>query len=260
MIKTKDADQKPAKTLFPPWSPIVAVILTVAAYLLASVGGEIIILLYGLAHRWNWHQISAWSIDSSAAQFINFFVVYSLMALIVYLFVKGYKTSLRKLGVVWPQLRDIGWALLAIPLYIGAYFLLLVAMQALFPSLDVKQEQQLGFDPAQNRVGLFLTFISLVILPPLVEEFVVRGFLFTSFLKRLRFLWAALLTSAFFGLAHLQFGTGEPLLWVAAIDTFVLSIILCFMRYKTGSLWPGIFLHAMKNLVAFTVIFVLHLS
>jgi membrane protease YdiL (CAAX protease family) len=66
---------------------------------------------------------------------------------------------------------------------------------------------------------------------------------------------AAVATSLLFALGHLQFGSGAPLLWVAGLDTFVLSVVLCYLREKTGSLWPGIMIHAAKNAVAFSVLF-----
>jgi membrane protease YdiL (CAAX protease family) len=86
-----------------------------------------------------------------------------------------------------------------------------------------------------------------------------RGFLFTSLLKPAAVhLRRDLSPVVLFAAAHLQIGSGAPLLWTAAIDTFILSLVLCYLRYKTGSLWPGIFLHMLKNLLAFLVIFVFH--
>ena len=69
------------------------------------------------------------------------------------------------------------------------------------------------------------------------------------------FVPAAIITSLMFAVGHLQFGSGAPLLWVAALDTFVLSLVLCYIREKTDSLWPGIFIHAIKNALAFSVLF-----
>jgi len=96
------------------------------------------------------------------------------------------------------------------------------------------------------------------VLPPLVEETVFRGFVFAGLRNKLKFVWAALATSALFASAHLQIGNGQPLLWVAALDTFTLSLVLCYLREKTDSLWPGILLHALKNGIAFLSLFVLH--
>jgi membrane protease YdiL (CAAX protease family) len=123
----------------------------------------------------------------------------------------------------------------------------------------VEQSQELGFNPV-GTVELILTFISLVILPPLVEELLMRGYLYTSLKKKLSKIAAALVTSVIFAAAHLQFGSGAPLLWVAAIDTFVLSLFLVSLREKTGGLWASMTLHATKNLIAFMSLFIFHIS
>jgi len=52
-------------------------------------------------------------------------------------------------------------------------------------------------------------------------------------------------------------GAAGPL-YIAALDTFILSLVLIYLREKTGSLWASITLHAVKNGVAFMALFVLH--
>ncbi len=198
--------------------------------------------------------------DSTLAQFAYVAIVEALTVLFIYWFLKSYRISFAALGLIRPRLRDIGIALLAVPPYIISYLAFLSLLTALFPSINIQQEQQIGFDEAAGVAALALTYVSLAVLPPLVEEITMRGFLFTSLRKSLRFVGAAVVTSVVFALAHLQFGSGAPLLWVAAIDTFVLSLVLCYMRERTGSLWPGIFLHAFKNSAAFVSIFILNLT
>jgi membrane protease YdiL (CAAX protease family) len=109
-------------------------------------------------------------------------------------------------------------------------------------------------------LALTLTFVSLVILPPITEEILVRGFLYSSLKKALPLIWAALLTSAMFAIAHLPEGGASGPLYIAALDTFVLSLVLIYLREKTGGLWASITLHAIKNGVAFAALFILHLS
>ncbi len=86
----------------------------------------------------------------------------------------------------------------------------------------------------------------------------VRGFLYGSLKKQWPKIYAVLCTSALFAIAHLQFGSGAPLLWVAAIDTFILSLVLIYLRDKTGSLAASIMLHMLKNSLAFVALFLLH--
>lgn len=258
MTKNKISDTvKPAFS--PPWRPITAIFVVILIYLGSSIIGELIVSAYPLLKRYDQAQANAW-ISNTLTQFAYVVIVEALTVWLLYLFIHRYKVTLKSLGLKMPRLRDAGIALIAIPVYVVGYAVLLSIATHLFPSINVNQEQQLGFNTSQGGIYLALTFVSLVILPPLVEEILVRGFLFTSLLKRFKVWIAVILTSAIFAAAHLQFGSGAPLLWVAAIDTFMLSLVLCYLRYKTGSLWPGIFLHSMKNLIAFVSLFVLHLS
>ena len=50
---------------------------------------------------------------------------------------------------------------------------------------------------------------------------------------------------------------GVPALqWAVTIDTFVLSLMLCALREYTGAIWAGVLLHAIKNGLAFYLLFV----
>lgn len=241
-----------------PWSVFTATVLVIAGYYVSSLGADAIFLVYGFLRGWTTGQLQLWVSSSTVAQFINFLLVYGIIVGLVILFMRVRKVPLTRIGAVRPRFEDAAIALAAAPIYMVVYIALLMALSALIPGLDLNQGQQLGFDKYQQGFTLFLTFLSLVVLPPLAEEFVMRGFLFTSLISRMRFVWAAILVSALFGAAHLQAGSGQPLLWTAAVDTFVLSLVLCYIRWKTGSLWASIFLHMIKNLIAFMVIFVFH--
>ena len=165
------------------------------------------------------------------------------------------KYRLAKFKLTDPLLTLAGFAV-----YFISYSILLTIATHIFPAINVNQKQQLGFQNASGSRDLILTFISLVVLPPFVEETVFRGFIFTGLRNNLKWWWSALLTSVIFASAHLEFGSGQPLLWSAAIDTFTLSMVLCYLRQKTDSLWPGILLHALKNCIAFVALFILHAS
>jgi membrane protease YdiL (CAAX protease family) len=260
--QSADTHSKPAipgKQKRLPWHPLVAVIVVLAIYFGSSIIGQILITIYPYLKHLTESQVKDY-LTSTTAQFLYIVIVEGLTLGALYLFLKAHKVSFKTLGLIRPRLVDIGYALLAIMPYIVLYSIILVTATHLFPHIDVNQEQQLGFGSQEAGIALAMTFISLVVLPPLVEEILVRGFLFNSLRGGLKLWPAIIVTSVIFGAAHLQFGSGEPLLWVAAIDTFALSIILCYLRYKTGSLWPGIALHALKNLVAFVSLFIFHIT
>jgi hypothetical protein len=197
-----------------------------------------------------------WFENSPAAQFGVTLFVASFAVVSIWYVLKRAGIKLSRIGLIKPQTRDIFVAVGAYIAYFVSYFIIVLLASAFLPGLDVEQEQQIGFDTTTKGWTLLLPFISLVVLPPLWEEIVFRGFLFSSLRAKYRFVYTSIATSVLFGLVHLQFGADAPLLWIAAIDTFVLSFYLCFIREKTGSLWPAIYVHAFKNLLAFYLLFI----
>ena len=92
------------------------------------------------------------------------------------------------------------------------------------------------------NMAVFLIF-GIVVLAPLGEEILFRGFL-QKFLEEH---WqdvtrAVLVTSLFFAIIHLN-----PF-WL--IQIYMLGVILGFLAWRTGSIWAGFILHAANNLVA----------
>lgn len=156
------------------------------------------------------------------------------------------------------RLKYLGYALAGFFAYLCLTVAFLFLAQHL-PFLDTEQKQALGFETNNiSTMGLLFAFASLVVLPPVVEEMIFRGFLFGSLRRKLRFIWTALMTSVLFGALHLM--TGESgLLWIGAIDTFLLSMVLCYARETTGNIWTSIFIHAFKNGLAFMLLFKLQL-
>ena len=119
----------------------------------------------------------------------------------------------------------------------------MVVLSFIAPSLEFDQKQQLGFDNVYGLLALTLTFISLVILPPMTEEIMVRGFLYSSLKKGLPVIAAVIVTSYYLRRTPTG-GRGAGPLYIAALDTFVLSLVLIYLREKTDGLWAPITLHA----------------
>jgi membrane protease YdiL (CAAX protease family) len=44
--------------------------------------------------------------------------------------------------------------------------------------------------------------------------------------------------------------------WAVALDTMVLSLMLCTLREYTGAIWAGVLVHAIKNGLAFYLLFI----
>lgn len=154
-----------------------------------------------------------------------------------------------------PKLSDLGWGLVGVVAFYLFLSIVLIVLSSFLPHLNTNQQQQLGFNNIVKTSDNILAFLALVIVPPFGEEPLMRGYLFSGLRARMRFWPAALIASVLFGIAHLEFGSGAPLLWAAGIDTFILSLVLVYLRESTGALYAGILVHLLNNLVAFGIHF-----
>lgn len=158
-------------------------------------------------------------------------------------------TTRQELGLQrLPQWMDFVWAPLGMFVYLVLTTIVTaIATQAL-TFVDYSQTQETGFAEIATRPEYILAFLSLVIVAPLAEEVLFRGYLFGK-LRKYAPLWLSILiTSVLFAVVHFQ--------WNVGIDVFVLSIVLCLLRVYTGSLWASILLHMIKNGVAFYFLFI----
>jgi len=239
-----------------PWNPWLGVVFVILAYYLSQIFASIIVSIYPSLKQWSSAEANEWLTNSVGAQFCYVLIAEVFLLGAIYIFLKHYHTNFKIIGFKRPRWRDIGYGLMAVPVYYVLYLITVGLANQFIPGLDINQKQEIGFDNVQGLGPLILTFTSLVILPPLVEEIMVRGFLYSSLKKGLPTLAAVITTSAIFASAHLPAGGANGLLYIAALDTFILSLVLIYLREKTGSLWASITLHAFKNGVAFMVLFV----
>lgn len=148
----------------------------------------------------------------------------------------------RPTDVIW-WLPFVTWLAYMVATIIVALF-----AKALLPWVDQTQEQDVGFADLTFAYEYVFAFIALVVLPPIAEELLFRGYLFGRLRGRLGFWMTTLLVSVLFGLVHGQ--------WNVGIDTAVLSIFLCILREKTGTVWASMAVHAIKNGIAYFFLFI----
>lgn len=239
------------------WSPLVATLLAALLFVGAQLVASVPFIIYANLRHWNSEIANAW-LSGTYPQFWFVLVVEAITFAGLWWFTRRGGLSLRDIG--WRRFSGwaIAYALGGFAVYFVSYIVLLAIASAVVPNINLNQQQDIGFQQVSGGLQLVVTFISLVVLPPIVEETLFRGFLFTSFRRRMG-LWASIvLTSVLFAIPHLlESQGGGSLLWVAGIDTFTLSIVLCLLREKTGSLWPAVLLHGIKNGIAFVSLFVI---
>lgn len=153
------------------------------------------------------------------------------------------------LGIVRrPVWTDLGIAIAYFIIYFAVATVISILLTAYVPGFDVKQKQDVGFNEVTDVFGLIAAFVALVVLAPVAEELIFRGYLFGN-LKRVISLPIAIgVTSVLFGLVHGQ--------WNVGIDVAILSVFLCLLRVKTDAVWAGIFLHMTKNSLAYFALFI----
>lgn len=240
-----------------PWNPVAAVFFVGFLYIASSIVAAGLVSIYpALKHVTV--STTDWLNNSVGAQFAFVVLAESFTVGAIYMFLRLYKLGFGDIGLKRPRWTDPLFGLASLPVYFFLYAVAVAVVSHFDPSLNVSQRQDIGFNNVQGSLQMTLTFISLVVLPPLAEEIMVRGFLYSSLKKALPVVWAAIVTSALFAAAHLPEGGSSGPLYIAAVDTFVLSMVLVYLRESTGNLWAGITLHAAKNSVAFITLFVLH--
>ncbi|HSW92284.1 MAG TPA: type II CAAX endopeptidase family protein [Patescibacteria group bacterium] len=191
-----------------------------------------------------------WS-PTSTVNTLSFRVyVYVAMALIigVVAWYRYRKLSFEQIGLPrLPEWSDIGLSLAGVIVYMLASTIALT-LASNIPGFSPDQAQNLGLGRLFGN-DLILGFFVLVVLTPLFEEVIFRGFLYGR-LRNLQFPWwvSSLAVSVLFGLAHMQ--------WNVGVDVFFLSMVACVLREMTGSIWAGMLLHMVKNFLAFLVTFV----
>jgi membrane protease YdiL (CAAX protease family) len=239
------------------WGIPKAVLLVLGSFILLPILAQIVVSFVPYVLGWDTLRAEQW-LDGSFGTFFKVLLAEALIAGTLFWFVRRKRQSFLKVVALerlhW---KDVGYALTGAMVYIGMFIIAVTLINALVP-LDTTKEQAIGFEKTIEGFDLALAFISLAILPPIIEEIVFRGFLFGTLRARKVALVSAMVsTSIFFGMLHLL-GSGDgSLLWIAFIDTFVLSMVLCYIRESTGSIWGCIFLHALKNTFVFINLFII---
>lgn len=223
-------------------------------YIVPPVIASFLVVIGASASGKNASQIDDWFTHAASAQFAYVLITETIVMASLYQLLRFLKETWHSIGVRQPKLRDILYTVGGFFAYYVIYIAIATVMSQVI-NLNFEQRQEIGFSTDSTGGNMLFAFAALVVLPPLVEEILFRGFLYTRFKKVLSLGWAAVAVSLLFAAAHLQLGSGNALLWVAALDTFVLSMVLVYIREKTGTIWAGVGVHALKNLVAFLILF-----
>ena len=155
-----------------------------------------------------------------------------------------------------PTWTDIGLA----PAGFIVYLILaagVVALFSFFPWFDAEHVQDVGFNTYIAGFDRILAFLTLVVVAPIAEEIIFRGWLYGKMRAKFNekvsdlvsMIISIFLVSLLFGIVHMQ--------WNVGVNVFAMSVVLCGLREITGTIYAGILLHMLKNGVAFYLLYVL---
>ncbi len=145
----------------------------------------------------------------------------------------GIGRGLWRLGVRRPDTNPLGWMALVVVGYIG----FLIAYGAVVTPPEQEDIASL-FGPVWVQV-LLIVFGAAI-----SEELLFRGMLYGGFRQGMPSWIAILLAGTVFGLLHLPTGAS------AVPPLIVFGALLCLLYEETGSIIPGLLLHALNNAAA----------
>jgi membrane protease YdiL (CAAX protease family) len=139
--------------------------------------------------------------------------------------------------------RGFGWALAAF----GAFYVFTFIWSAV---LSVTENDDLAQELGANDSTTSLIAVTLLVAlaAPIAEELFFRGFLFPALWRWKGWIPAAIVSGAVFGLVH---AGGTPVVFLVPLA--VLGFLLCWLYRRTGSLLPGMGVHAFNNALALGV-------
>ena len=193
-----------------------------------------------------------WPINENVAQTVCMVISYALALGVLILVAKKIfsaqvtRDSLGLRGLpTWTDilLSPVGY----IVSLLGAVAIVYV-MQLILPVVNWSETQDVGFNNVVSSMDRIITFVALVILAPLMEELIFRGYLYSRLRGKMSALPAIILVSVLFGVMHGQ--------WNVGIVVGVMSVVLCIAREMTGTIYAGILMHMIRNGIAFYMLYV----
>lgn len=207
----------------------------------------------GVVYLLKWLGVSFEGMNEAVFSATLSIVIYTLTILVAigapWLILKR-KTDKKELGMQrWVEWKDYGW----LGLGFVSYLILTMAVSFLammfLTFIDFDEKQVTGYEMITAPYEYYLAFIGLVVIAPVAEELLFRGYLFGKLRASGVKVWVAVVaTSLLFAIVHFQGNVG--------VDVFALGIVLALLRVFSKSLWPSIMLHMLKNGIAYYFLFI----
>ena len=243
--KRAQKDKKYKKRVIAAWA-IALTIWTGAMFFLA----QIVVSLVALFFIKQFNLVTNENVVQTVIMAISYVVAIVLIILPPWYFMKS-KVGKDGLGLRGlPTWTDILLAPIGYIASMVAAMAVLLVIQAFVPSFNLQETQDVGFrmESLYSNADKMVAFAALVILAPIAEELIFRGYLYGKLRTRLSAIPAIILVSVLFGFMHGQ--------WNVGIVVGVMSIFLCIARELTGTIYAGILMHMIRNGLAFYLLYI----
>jgi hypothetical protein len=148
-------------------------------------------------------------------------------------------------GRQYPFLKTLGWQTGGFrwwyyPVVLGGFLAIAAIVSYFFP----EQQNELLRILSSSRAAVFVVAFLATFTAPFVEEVVYRGVLYSAFQRTFGIPAAFLFITLLFALVHVPqyYPSGSTIFLLT-----LLSVILTFIRVKTGNLLPCVILHTLFN-------------
>jgi membrane protease YdiL (CAAX protease family) len=220
-----------------PWGRLA----TFGLALLALIGSQTVALL---ALTW-WYGVGLthlpdFSGDGVAISLIIFISIPVELVLLFLLAQRGGASAIDYLGYKLPHKSE-----LLIGLGFTVALIVIGNIVSWFAGRVIVTPFQLDIYSSASAAGawpLLLLWLAIVVVTPIGEETLFRGFLFRGWLRAPRDAWPAiLLTSLLWALIHVQYD------WFVIAQVFVFGVMLGWLRWASGSTLLTMILHGLIN-------------
>jgi membrane protease YdiL (CAAX protease family) len=219
-------EREETRPAWPPWYGLAGLLL---ALVVTLIGGGILLAILGVKPD-----------DDGANIVLTLIQDAALVGCAWWLAAHVARPRVWQFGVRAVRLKPaLKWGAIAFGIYFGFQVLYAIAVQ---PDQQTTLED-LG--AGENAALTALIGVMVVGVAPVAEEFFFRGFFYGALRTKLPFVGAALLDGLVFGGVHASTGVD------AVPPLMVLGFAFCLAYEATGSILPGIVLHALNNMIAF---------
>ena len=134
------------------------------------------------------------------------------------------------------------------------FWVIILSFGLIIPTMWLQEELHLEMPKEMEELFTSMCstpygYFTLAVLAPWAEEVVFRGAILRKLLEIFshQMHWVAIVISAIiFGAVHMNMAQG--------VNAFVLGLLLGWMFYRTGSIFPGIVLHWANNTIAYILV------